>query len=86
VILVIDAAGQIRWVSRASETLIGRCPEQLINHSVLEFVIDDDHPLMYESMAYVLDQPGYFRPVEFRYRRADDSIGVLEAVSANPTT
>ncbi len=83
VILVIDAKGEILWVSRASETLIGRSPEQLINHNVLEFVIEDDQPLMYESMAYVLDEPGHFRPMEFRYRRADDSIGVLEAVSAN---
>lgn len=83
VILVIDAKGEILWVTRASETLIGRRPEQLINHNVLEFVIEDDQPLMYESMACVLDEPGHFRPLEFRYRRADDSIGVLEAVSAN---
>ena len=83
VVLVIDEEGRILWVSRASEMLVGLSPEQLIGRSMLEFVVEDDLPLMLESMAYVLDQPGHFRPMEFRYRRADDTVGVLEAVSAN---
>ena len=61
----------------------GSHPRRSSGHSILEFIVDDDVALVLESMEYVLDRPGRFRPMEFRYRRADGSTGVLEAVSAN---
>src|SRR4051794_3602995 len=55
----------------------------MVGHSILEFIVDDDVALVLESMEYLLDRPGRFRPMEFRYRRPDGSTGVIEAVSSN---
>jgi len=81
--LVLDSQGTITWANRATGDLAGLSAEAILGHSILEFIVDDDVALVLESMEYLLDRPGRFRPMEFRYRRADGSTGVLEAVSAN---
>ena len=55
----------------------------MIGRSILEFIIEDDVALVLESLEYLLERSGMFRPMEFRYRRPNGSTGVLEAVSAN---
>ena len=82
-ILLLDSLGVITWINQATSTLTGLAVEDVIGRSILEFIVDDDVALVLESMEYLLDRPGPFRAMEFRYRRADGSTGVLEAVSAN---
>ncbi len=82
-ILLLDSQGVVRWANRAAGDLAGLPSTALTGRNVLEFIVDDDAALVLESMEYLLDRPGRFRPMEFRYRRPDGSTGVVEAVSAN---
>ena len=83
VVAVLDPNGEIRWVNRAATELVGVPHEELVGRNVLEFVIPQDAPLVVESIEYLLSTSGQFRPMEFRFHRADGTVGVLEAVSAN---
>ena len=82
-LLLLDSQGTITWSNRAAGDLAGLDPQAIVGHSILEFIVDDDVALVLESMEYLLDRPGRFRPMEFRYRRPDGSTGVIEAVSSN---
>ena len=82
-LVVIGSTGVITWVSKAAERLIDLEADELVGDNMLRFVVDDDVELLLESMAYLLERPGHFRPMEFRYNRGDGTVGVLEAVSAN---
>ncbi|MGZ4711088.1 MAG: PAS domain S-box protein, partial [Acidimicrobiales bacterium] len=82
-ILLLDSQGDVMWANRAAGDLSGLSPSAIVGHNILEFIVDDDVALVLESIEYLLDRPGRFRPMEFRYRRADGSTGVVEAVSSN---
>ena len=73
----------VRWANRAAGDLAGIPAPTLVGRNILEFIVDDDAALVLESMEYLLERTGRFRPMEFRYRRADGSTGVVEAISAN---
>jgi diguanylate cyclase (GGDEF)-like protein/PAS domain S-box-containing protein len=83
VTLVIDAVGTIKWASQSVEALVHETPAQVTGRNVTEFVDEADLDLVVGTMAYLLDTPGTFRPMDFRFRRADGTGGVLEAVSTN---
>jgi len=80
---VLPPRGDIRWPTAAPTALAGVAHDELRGRNVLEFVIEDDVPLVVESLEYLLATPGQFRPMEFRFRRADGAVRVLEAMSAN---
>ncbi|MGZ4682077.1 MAG: diguanylate cyclase domain-containing protein [Acidimicrobiales bacterium] len=82
-IMLLDSQGDVMWANRAAGDLSGLSPSAIVGHNILEFIVDDDVALVLESIEYLLDRPGRFRPMEFRYRRADGSTGVVEAVSSN---
>jgi diguanylate cyclase (GGDEF)-like protein/PAS domain S-box-containing protein len=83
VTMVIDTTGIIRWSNAAGAALVGVPLAELRGRNVIEFVVEEDVPLVVESIAYLLSTTGQFRPMEFRYRRADGTVGVVEAVSTN---
>jgi diguanylate cyclase (GGDEF)-like protein/PAS domain S-box-containing protein len=82
-LLAITPDGTIQWVNDASIALVGQNPDQVIGRNIIDYVIPDDVDLMLESMAYAAEQSGQYMAMEFRYRRPNGTIGVLEAVSAN---
>ncbi len=45
-IFTLDQAGRITYVSQACESIIGYKPEQLIGHSALDFIHEEDRPQM----------------------------------------
>ena len=63
--------------------LVGVPASELPGRNILEFVDEQDQPLVLATIDYLLASTGTFRPMEFRFRRPDGSQGVLEAVSAN---
>ncbi len=85
VILVLDAAGHHRFgLDGRQRVLVGIPASELIGRNLLDFVADDDAPPGARvDGVRPPTRPGRFRPMEFRYRRADGSIGVAEAVSTN---
>jgi diguanylate cyclase (GGDEF)-like protein/PAS domain S-box-containing protein len=83
VTMVIEVDGQIRWVSEAAVGLVGVPASALPGRNILEFVDEQDRQLVLDTIDYLLASTGTFRPMEFRFRRPDGSLGVLEAVSAN---
>jgi diguanylate cyclase (GGDEF)-like protein/PAS domain S-box-containing protein len=83
VTLVIDPDGTINWISRAAQSLVGLPPAELIGRNILEFVHEADVALVADTVGYALSSTGTLRPMEFRFRRADGTTGVLEALSTN---
>jgi diguanylate cyclase (GGDEF)-like protein/PAS domain S-box-containing protein len=82
-LMVLDATGTILWVNAAGQMLASLPVADLVGRNILSFVEPDDIALVVESIEYLLANQGVFRPMEFRYRRADGVVGVAEAVSAN---
>ncbi len=83
VIAVLDPVGTLVWVAGDSLSMVGISPADLIGRNLLDFVPDSDLPLALESMEYAIHSTRPFKAMEFRYVRADGSIGVAEAVSTN---
>ena len=83
VIGVIDASGVILWCNPAATALVGIPYDELPGHNVIDFVIEEDAPLVAETIDYLLTTTRAFRPMEFRFRRADGTLGVLEVAGAN---
>ncbi len=83
VIGVIDESGVILWCNPAATALIGVPHDQLPGRNVIEFVIEEDAPLVAETIDYLLTTARAFRPMEFRFRRPDGTVGVLEVAGAN---
>jgi diguanylate cyclase (GGDEF)-like protein/PAS domain S-box-containing protein len=82
-LMLLDATGRITWINPAGE-LLARIPRaELVGRDILDFVAEEDVALVVESIDYLLARPGTFRPMEFRYRRADGHVGVAEAMSTN---
>jgi diguanylate cyclase (GGDEF)-like protein/PAS domain S-box-containing protein len=80
---VVDETGVILWCNPAATTLTGVPYDQLVGRNVIEFVVEEDAPLVAETIGYLLTTTRAFRPMEFRFRRADGTLGVLEVAGAN---
>jgi diguanylate cyclase (GGDEF)-like protein/PAS domain S-box-containing protein len=83
VIAVIDESGVILWCNPSATNLIGIPHDQIRGRNVIEFVVEEDAPLVSESIDYLLTTTRPFRPMEFRFRRADGTTGVLEVAGTS---
>jgi len=83
VLAVLDAHGTVLFAAGDSRSMVGIPAPELIGRNLLDFVPDIDLPLALESMNYAINSTRPFKAMEFRYTRADGSLGVAEAVSTN---
>ena len=79
---VVDAAGNVRWVSEASERLFGYRPDEVIGTNILDHMDVDWNLLALDSIGAAMVGRGLQRPMLFRARRKDGSYFVAE-VTAN---
>jgi PAS domain S-box-containing protein len=72
-VYAIDPAGQVLFVTPSIERISGWTAEQLVGHSILDFVVPDDREIARAEFAKVFVRPDDSRPAEFRLRRPDGS-------------
>ena len=81
-VTVIDANGNMTYVSPAAERVVGRHAEDRIGASIFEYVHPDDASLAGEKLAQALASPGLLAPFEIRLRHEDGTYRVFD-VSVN---
>jgi PAS domain S-box-containing protein len=79
-IAILDGSSAILYQSPSLERVLGHRPENVVGSGVAEFVHPDDRALVRDTVALALSTPGVTRPFEFRFRHADGSWRLLEAV------
>jgi PAS domain S-box-containing protein len=77
-ILLVDERSVIRYATPAVRTVLGRAPESVVGHEVLEFVHPNDRPAARLRLAYSLSHPGEDVPHSFRAGAADGSWRAIE--------
>jgi PAS domain S-box-containing protein len=83
VIMVVDEAAVIRFVSPAVERALGRRPESLLGHSLYQLVHPDDMAGGEAFVAECLLRPSGAASIHWRMRHQDGQWRVLETVAAN---
>jgi putative two-component system response regulator len=83
VIALLDATGSIRYESPSVERLLGYAPGALIGSALLARVHPDDQPAVQAVLTRMLAEPGDAHRMIGRFRHADGSWRVFEAVGTN---
>jgi PAS domain S-box-containing protein len=81
-ITVVDDRGVILYQSPSSNALLGRTPEELVDHSFFEFVAPHDQPRARALLAAAFDASGDAPNAEFGLIHANDSIRTLDVVAS----
>jgi len=85
-LLVMDAGGNLRYVSPRTEEMLGLEPGELAGRNAREFfelIHADDLDDVNKVYREAFDTPGMTARVEFRARRGDGAWRVLEVVATN---
>jgi diguanylate cyclase (GGDEF)-like protein/PAS domain S-box-containing protein len=83
VIMVLDAAGAIRYVSPAVEAVLGYRPEERLDGSAFDRIHPDDAPAVRRLLAQILTSPGVVAPLALRLRHRDGSWRHVEGTATN---
>ncbi|TJY59004.1 PAS domain S-box protein [Sinimarinibacterium sp. CAU 1509] len=78
-VAVLDADGQVRYVSESIESIGGYRPEQLKGHVFVEFVHQDDWSKSLATLRAALDQPDRTHTCECRLRHRDGGWRIIQA-------
>ena len=76
---IIDADGEITYVSPTVQRVLGHDPDDLTGKAVYEFIHPGDHETATEALESVRAEPDEPHTVELRFRRADGSWDWIEA-------
>ena len=82
-LFLLDAEGRVTYLTPSSERHLGWKRDQLIGHSIFDFVHPDDRPVVSQRMADVLEHP--LRPImhELRFQHSDGEWRMMEGVGVN---
>src|SRR5574341_1461727 len=83
VITIIEAGGNLLYVSPRSEGVAGYKGEDLIDGNLRDFLHPDDSERVLEALAALLPTPGKTAQLEFRVRHRDDSWLHMESALTN---
>ena len=83
IITVLDAAGNILYVSPSVERAAGYRPEEITGKKLFDFAHPDDVGGSLESLAYALQREGVTRYAEIRIRHRDGTWHYYEAAANN---
>ncbi len=84
VLVVIDAAATLTYVSSASERILGLRPAEWVGRNVLELLHPEDASAAAEALVTSIDSgSGVKEPLEVRVRHADRSWREVEIVANN---
>ncbi len=82
-IIIIDENGKETYINDSVERVTGFSPEELLNHSVFEFLHPNDVDHMSKTLSKLLKLPGGTVQDEYRHRRKDGGWVCLEAIVTN---
>jgi PAS domain S-box-containing protein len=82
-LFLLDAEGRVTYLTPSSERHLGWKRDQMIGHSIFDFVHPDDRPVVSQRMADVLEHP--LRPImlELRFQHSDGDWRIMEGVGVN---
>ncbi|NJN88330.1 MAG: response regulator [Leptolyngbyaceae cyanobacterium SL_7_1] len=83
IIVILDRAGVVRYDSPALQSVLGYAPDQLSQHSIVEFIHPDDRFRITDQFQACLQQPGLAPLFELRFRHQDGTWRILEALCNN---
>ncbi len=83
IITILAQDGTIRFTSSSVQRVLGYEPEQLFGQNVFNFVHPDDQAGTIGRFLRLAQDPSGHQSVEFRFRHADGSWRVLEAIGKN---
>jgi PAS domain S-box-containing protein len=83
IIMIIDAAATITFVNRASKSLLGYEPGEMLGRNALEFVYPDDVHMASETLNDALGDSTYSPLREVRVMHKDGSIRYMEGIGKN---
>ena len=83
VVMILEAGGNVRYVSPAVERVLGYQPEDLVGTLAFDHVHPEDIEHTSKSLTETLEKPGVQSPVEYRVRAADGSWRHMEAIRCN---
>jgi PAS domain S-box-containing protein len=82
-LLLVDAEGRITYMTLSSQRHLGWKPEQLVGHSILDFLHPDDRETVTARISEVLQTPGAPVTAEIRFRHSDGNYRTMEGVGVN---
>lgn len=82
VILVIDAAGAVKYESRGIERMLGYAPAERIGRSSLELVHSDDTARVRSAYQRIVQGDSQHIAIEFRMRRKDGNWRTVEGIGS----
>jgi two-component system cell cycle sensor histidine kinase/response regulator CckA len=80
IIAIADADGRIKFVTPSVESVLGFPPASRLGQSIFQMIHPDDLERMKTVFVASLDWGGTEAPVQLRYRHADGSWRIVEAV------
>jgi len=83
VIVIVDAAANILYESPAVERILGYRPQDRVGTNALATIHPDEAARVTEILAYVAQNPGEFRTLEFRVKHSNGDWRWLEVTAAN---
>src|SRR5438094_627139 len=82
-LLLLDAEGRVTYVTPSSQRHLGWKGEDLIGHSVFDFMHPDDHDLVGTKFAEALQRPGEPITQQVRLKHSDGNWRVMDGVGVN---
>ena len=84
IMIVFDAASQVRYVNPAVTAILGYAPEQIVGGSLLDYFHPDDRPKAIERVQDILgESAATTRRMVYRLRSRDGSYRHLATVAVN---
>jgi PAS domain S-box-containing protein len=77
---ILDVDGTILYQSPAIERVLGWGATELVGRNAVEFVHEEDAPLVAQELRSLAGDPTTHRLVEFRFRHRNGSYRVLESI------
>jgi PAS domain S-box-containing protein len=82
-LLLLDAEGRVAYITPSSQRHLGWKSEDLIGHSVFDFMHPDDHGMVATKFAEALQRPGEPITQQVRLKHSDGNWRVMDGVSVN---
>jgi two-component system, cell cycle sensor histidine kinase and response regulator CckA len=80
IVTILGDDGIIRYTSPSVERLLGYSTSELLGRNAFEFIHPDDLAPVMEALADAIQRPGTPQIAEFRFKHADQTWRVLEAI------
>lgn len=83
IITILNVQGMVTYISPSIKHVSGYDPDELIGHSVFDFLHPEDAPSIMKTFANGVSKQVYSEHVEFRWLQKDATWHIYEAVAIN---